>query len=138
MVRTYIHEPVMTRLAPGEDRVYDWWPGVVCSEKGSRATVYVATSALSEGGERFVPKGIGFIKIAIRHLRPIAGAPLVDLTVCKVCNEIVALLDGECGGHGDYRKAHCQHVPAQMFFDGGMALVGTAWVDPNAKQEWIF
>ena len=134
MVRTFINEPVMTPLVPGEDRIYDWWPGVVIAEHGSRATVYVAIAALSKGGERFVPNGTGFMRIHIKHLTLIPDAPAIDVEECKVCGQIPGMLEGECGGGSDYNKIRCPHVEARHFLEGGFTLVGSQWVDPAAEN----
>lgn len=141
-VRTYVDgDPVPPD--GGSDRVICIWPGVVISEnvRTRKAIVFVRPGAMAlEGGEQFVPKmgNEGFLRLSFKHLTPIPGAPRIDVTTCNRCAKIPTLLDGECGAVGDFHKVRCKHVTATMFFERGLALVGTAWVDPDAEEEIPF
>jgi hypothetical protein len=131
---------------PEDDRKVHVWPGVVIQEKGTKAVIFVRPGAPSIVVQPFTaipftPKktdGEGWVKVSIRHLTLIPGAPRIDVSTCTRCLKIPGILDGECGAGDDWTRMRCEHVPVRLLMDGGLALVGSAWVDPDAEEEFPF
>ncbi len=143
-VRTWIEKEFIGPEESEDARAIHLWPGVVISEnvRTRKVIVFVRPGAPSLDGAAapFVPKSgnEGFLRLAYQHLDPIPGAPRIDVTECGACKRIPTLLDGECGATNDFDRVRCKHVPVHHILEGGLALVGSVWVDPDAKMEIPF
>ena len=107
------------------------FPGFVVSwKRGERAYCYIKPGTPSvRGNVAFEPKppNSGWVKLSIRRLTLIPGAPLTDMIPCKECSALPATINGVCQAINSWHKSRCKHVDHFKFLGGEIALHGSEW-----------